>query len=174
MVKNILTGLLLLLVSVVAYGQRSVDIDESKVSFEVSNMKFNTVEGTFTGMKGTIEFDPTDLSNAKMNVCRDANSVDTDNKKRDEHLRKEDFFDVANYPAICFALTSAEKSTTGSTATGTLTMHGITKEVSIPFTFSDNTFRGTLSIDRMDYEVGASGGFMVGRTVEMESVCVVR
>ena len=174
MVKNILAGLLLTLMSSMALGQQFIDIDDSKVSFEVANMKFNTVEGTFTGMKGTIEFDPTNLANARMNVCLDASSVDTGNKKRDEHLRKEDFFDVANYPAICFELTSVVNATEGYTATGTLTMHGVTKEVNIPFTFSANTFQGTLSIDRMDYDIGSNGGFLVGRTVEMEIFCVVR
>ncbi|MEL7148857.1 MAG: YceI family protein, partial [Bacteroidota bacterium] len=153
MIKPFLFFLILLSGPFVVFGQQSINTDESKVSFEVSNMRFNTVEGTFSGMTGTIQFDPTDLSTASMDVCVDASSVDTDNKKRDEHLRKDDFFDVEKYPTICFKSSSVTKTSSGYEVRGMLTMHGISKEVSIPFTFTEDTMSGNLSIERTDYKV---------------------
>lgn len=164
---------LTLLFSPLVHGQRVIDSNASQVSFEISNMRFNTVEGAFSGMEGQIKFDPTDLASSEMNVCIDASSVDTDNKKRDEHLRKEDFFDVAKFPTICFVSNQITKGSSGFIASGSLTMHGITKTVKIPFTFSNNTFEGELSLNRTDYKVGGNGGFLVGKTVEMKIICVV-
>ena len=54
-----------------------------------------------------------------------------------------------------------------------MTMRGISKEVTIPFTFANNTFTGTLSLERKDYDVGPNGGFMVGKTVDLTITCVV-
>ncbi|MDW7693023.1 YceI family protein [Flammeovirgaceae bacterium SG7u.111] len=146
---------------------------KSKVKFEVSNLAFNTVEGTFTDMIGTVKFSEEDFSNSYFNVCIAAKSVNTENDTRDEHLRTEDFFHVEKYPNICFKSSSIKKTANGYTAIGKLTMHGITKEVNIPFTFISNTFSGSLTLDRTDYNVGSDRSFMIGKEAKLEIICVI-
>ncbi|MEL6865777.1 MAG: YceI family protein [Bacteroidota bacterium] len=174
MYKNLfLFGLLLFALPFLSHGQ-TINTAESKVTFKVSNMAFRTVDGSFTGMNGTVDFTTADLSNSNFEVCVDANTVNTDNKKRDDHLRKDDFFHVEKYPTICFQSQEIKQSDTGFTTKGALTMHGVSKEVEIPFTFENNQFTGQLTVDRLDYKVGeGTGGFMVGKEIEITIICVV-
>lgn len=155
------------------YAQESINASKSIVNFEVSNMGFKTVEGTFSGMSGLLKFNPEDPVNAVFKVCVDAKTVNTGNKKRDEHLRTDDFFHVEKFPSICIKSKQINKTSNGYTLDGTLIMHGVSKEVSIPFTYSDKTFSGKVTIDRTDFNVGSDGGFMVGQDVELEIVCVL-
>ena len=153
---------------------QTINSERSKVNFSLKNMGIRTVEGNFTGMKGNVSFEENDLSVCTFDVCIDAASVDTDNQKRDDHLRKDDFFGVGQFPTICFVSESVSKSKKGYLANGKLTMHGITKSVEIPFTFDGSTFVGNFEVKRKDYGVGNSyGNFMVGNRVKVEIVCVV-
>ena len=174
MKRNILLFSLLLLSAQIAVGQQAINTRASKVTFDVSNMSVTSVDGTFSGMQGTIRFNPSDLSNATLDVCIQASSVDTENSQRDEHLQNEDFFEVDKYPTICFQSSAITRTSSGYLARGTLTMHGVTKTVSIPFTFANKTFTGELTIDRYDYDVGPSSSWTVGREIEMEIVCVLQ
>jgi polyisoprenoid-binding protein YceI len=167
MMKNIFILAVAVLSTTFAVAQQTINSSESTVLFSISNWSIKTVEGSFTGMKGSIAFTPTDLTNSNFNVCMDAATVNTENEKRDEHLKTEDFFDVAKYPTICFTSTRIVKSEKGYVATGTLTMHGVSKEVRIPFTYTNKTLEGTLQIKRTDFGVGDDGGFMVGEEVEL-------
>ncbi|UTW61232.1 YceI family protein [bacterium SCSIO 12741] len=173
MIKNMLILSIALLGFNFAIAQNSVKTSDSKVNFEISNMGFKTVDGNFTGMTGTINFNPQNLPASSFDVCIDASTVNTENEKRDHHLKEEDFFHVEKYPKICFKSSSIAKSGESFTVTGTLTMHGVSKTVTIPFTYSDSTFKGKLTIDRYDYKVGSDGGFMVGREVMLEIICVI-
>lgn len=155
-------------------AQTKINTGQSKVTFEVSNFKFRTVKGNFTGMNGEINFDKNDFSICEFNVCIDASSIDTKSKKRDNHLKNEDFFYVEKYPTICFESLSVSKTNSGFSTKGDLTMHGQTREVDIPFSFDGTTFKGELTLDRLDFKVGESvGGFSVGKKVELEIVCLV-
>jgi len=152
---------------------QTIDTQKSAANFTVKNMKWITVEGNFTGMTGDIKFDEADLANSSFNVCVDAATVNTDNDARDKHLRNEDFFDVEKYSNICFASTSISQKGSGFVTKGQLTMHGVTKEVSIPFTYSNGTFKGNLKISRYDYKVGESTGtFMVSENINLEIIAV--
>ena len=153
---------------------QTINPAKSYVSFAVSNMKFNTVDGHFSGMKGTVKFNSNDLAHSSFNVCMDAATVNTDNNKRDNHLRTEDFFYVSKFPAICFVSDAIVKDNSGYKAKGKLTLHGVTKEVEIPFTFSNKTFEGNFEINRLDYGVGkGTGKFMVGNNIKVLIVCAV-
>ncbi len=163
--------ILFLLVSISGFTQ--IDTEKSVIKFQISNTAFNTVEGTFTGMTGTVSFDPKNLTNSKFDVCVDASSVNTENEKRDNHLRKEDFFFVEKYPKICFSSAQIVKTTKGYKVTGDLTMHGTTKVVEVPFTYSDKIFIGELTLDRQDYGVGGNS-VLVGDEVELEIVCTLK
>lgn len=160
---------------IVAFASaQTIDPDQSQVNFEVSNMSVRTVEGSLGGMKGSIQFDPNQLNEAKFNVCVGAGSIDTDNDSRDKHLRKEDYFHVEKYTTICFVSDAVSPSDDGYFVSGKLTMHGITKDVIIPFTYKDKQFRGTFTVNRTDYEIGGNGTFMIGDEVEVEIVCTLK
>ncbi len=150
---------------------QTLNTETSIVNFKIGNMKIRTVKGTFQGLQGRINFDPADLSTASFEVCLDVATVNTGNKKRDEHLLKEDFFFEATYPQICFTSISVEKTATAYLTKGNLTIHGTSKEVLLPFTFDGKTFKGTLEVSRYDYGVGMdTGTFLVSENVELEIV----
>ena len=174
MIKTIVLSAMMLMMSIGAFAQ-TIDTKKSTVTFEISNMKVNTVEGSFTGLKGTVNFDASKLSTSSFEVCIDASTVDTDNTKRDDHLRNEDFFHVEKYPTICFASTSIIKDGKGFKAKGDLTMLGITKEVVLPFTYENNQLTGALALNRFDYKLGeGTGSFMVGEEVKIQINCVLK
>lgn len=167
---------LLLSASIFGFANKQViDQEKSKVTFEISNMKIKTVNGSFGGMKGTVNFNPKDLKNSSFNVCVDAATVNTDNTKRDDHLRTEDFFFVSKYPVVCFESESIQKTSSGYVVKGKLTLHGVTKQITVPFTFENNVLKGTGKINRLDYGVGVeTGTAMVGDEVTITVVCVLK
>ena len=171
--QRLFFSFLILFFSLLSYGQ-TINAESSKVNFSVSNFKINTVKGSFTGMAGEVIFSPDDLSTAKLAVCIDAASVDTGNKKRDDHLKKDDFFGVETYPEICFESTSIIKTDKGYLASGNLMMHGVTKNIEIPFVYEENKFVGDFKVKRLDYKVGkGTGGFSVGKEITIQIVCVL-
>lgn len=159
-------------VSLSALNAQSIDSENSVVNFSISHIKLNTVHGSFVGMKGEISFDEADLASSWFRVSIDAASVNTGNEKRDNHLRNEDFFDVTQYPEISFESRSILKVGSSYKAKGVLTMHGVSKEVEIAFTYADNAFNGTLEISRFDYQVGEkTRALSVGEFVSLEISC---
>ncbi|ANQ48260.1 YceI family protein [Flammeovirga sp. MY04] len=151
-----------------------IDSGLSKVDFEISNFRVNTVEGFFNGMTGEIQFDENNLSESKFNVCISSSTVNTDNEKRDTHLKNEDFFEIEKYPEICFVSNEIKKNGDKYITVGQLTMHGVTKEVKITFTKNGNTFNGDLKIKRLDFDVGKdTGTFTVGNEVSLHIKCVL-
>ncbi len=151
-----------------------INTQNSEATFKVGNMLFNTVKGNFTGMQGEVIFEENDLENAYFNVCIDAASINTNNEKRDEHLRSEDFLGTQNHLNICFASSVILFKNNTYVAIGQLTMHGITNRVEIPFTYENETFQGNLSINRLDYNIGESTGkFLVANTIKISIVCVL-
>ncbi len=162
-------------VMVLTINAQSIIADGSIVKFKVSNMKWKTVKGTFTGMKGNVVFDTQNLSEAYFDVCIDPATVNTENKKRDNHLKNEDFFHVEKYPEICFKSTSINKTSEAYKVIGNLKMHGVNKPVEINFTYSNNTLVGQLIVNRLDFSVGeVTSTFMVGEEIELEIICKLR
>lgn len=134
----------------------------STVKFKIKNFGFNTVDGSFTGLQGTISFDPNNLASCSFNVSVAANTVNTGITKRDNHLRKEEYFDVNKYPRIKFVSTKVTKSTKDGVLFmfGKLTIKNTTKDVSFPFTATPQqngyVFKGEFKINRIDFGVGGS------------------
>ena len=90
----------------------------------------SNVRGEFTKVTGSAAIDPADLSQSTVEVEIDANSVNTREPQRDDHLRSADFFDVANYPTLSFRSTRIKSNGPDNLKiTGDLTIHGVTKEV---------------------------------------------
>ena len=170
MLRFLFVTLLFFSLSVNIKGQ-SIDTENSSVSFSVSNMRINTVKGTFKGINGNIDFDANNIATSSFDVCIDASTIDTGIAKRDQHLKNEDFFEVDKYPTICFKSTEITAITSGYLTTGILTMRGVSKTIEIPFTFSNNELVGNFKVDRFDYNVGAgTGKFMVGKEINIQIV----
>ena len=132
-------------------------------------------EGTFKGLSGTISFDPNNLTNATINVSVDASTISTGNTTKDKHAKGDSWFDVTKYPTINFTSQSFTKSGNDYIVVGSLTLHGTSKEVSIPFQFTQTSksglFTGLFKINRKDFGInGNMMGFMVGKefTVELK------
>lgn len=112
-----------------------VDGAHTNVGFSVKHMMVSKVKGEFTGVEGTIEGDPENLSNAKVDIKIDNASINTGNEDRDNHLKSEDFFNVEKNPSITFSSTKITE--TGSNeydVTGDVTVKGITKPITFKAT----------------------------------------
>lgn len=114
--------------------------------------------GTFTKFGGEIIFDPAHPEAGKFDVTVDAASISTGNGMKNKHARSDEWLDVENHPKIRFVSTGMTKSGDGFRATGTLELHGVKKEIAIPFTFVNNTFAGTFTVNRTDYNIGKTKG----------------
>lgn len=133
------------------------------------SIKFSgkNAEGTFSGLSGLIQFDDKNIAAAKFDVVVKTNTIQTGNATKDKHARGDSWFDVEKYPEIRFTSSSFEKVGAGYTVKGRLTLHGTTREVSIPFTFKrngeDGIFEGRFVVNRNDYGIeGNFFGFSVG------------
>jgi polyisoprenoid-binding protein YceI len=107
-----------------------IDPSHSAASFAVRHMMVTTVRGNLGPISGTIVYDGKDVRSVKADVRVDVKGVDTRNAKRDDHLRSDDFFDVASHPDIVFRSTRVEPGSAGAfKLVGNLTIRGTTKEV---------------------------------------------
>ncbi len=121
-----------------------IDSVHSAAQFSVTHLMIATVRGEFGSMSGKIEFDGHDVSSIKADITINAATITTRNEKRDGHLKSADFFDVAKYPAITFVSKKIVPGTGGTfKLVGDLTMHGVTKEVSLDVTGPSPIVKGT-------------------------------
>jgi polyisoprenoid-binding protein YceI len=152
-----------------------IDADKSKVIFEVTSLKINTVDGSFKGMHGKVDFDSSAVEKSTFDVCIDASTVKTGIGSRDNHLRGTPFFNVKEYPKICIKVDSIEKLKDNYVAVSELTMLGVTLPVRIPFSYKDNTLQGSFRIDRLDFGLGKGmGTFTISNEVEITIICVLK
>src|ERR1700744_2663907 len=118
--------------------------------------------GIFKNIKATILFDEQAPASAKINVSVDAASLNTGNALMNQHAKSDEALDVTKYPTITFTSKKITKSGTAYQVTGDLTLHGVTKEISVPLTFKKSgnagTFAAVFSIKRSDFGVGKPGG----------------
>lgn len=160
--KAFFTLLLIQLIAAVSFAQEYKPVDAgSTISFEIKNFGFNA-KGSFSGLEGKIIFDPKDPSKASFDVSVSAASVNTDNSMRDNHLKKEAYFDVEKYPRIRFVSTSlsAPDKSGHYTLSGKLTIKNTTKDIYFSCiatpTGEDYIFKADFQINRRDYDVGGS------------------
>lgn len=107
-----------------------VDPNHSTAGFAVRHMMVSTVHGSFSGLKGTVDYDPANLDASKANLTIDTSTVDTRNENRDKDLKSPKFFDVEKYPTITFVSKRVIQQGQGKfQLVGDMTMHGVTKEV---------------------------------------------
>jgi polyisoprenoid-binding protein YceI len=142
------------------FAQQFKPVDEgSEIKFKIKNFGIN-VSGSFEGLKGKIIFQPDNLNTAAFDVTIDTKTINTGVNQRDNHLQKEEYFDVEKYPQIHFISTKITTSTNENYlfAFGKLTIKNVTKEISFPFKATakgdDYLFEGSFKINRRDYTVG--------------------
>ncbi len=161
----------------------NIDSSHSGVQFSIRHLMITNVRGEFTGLTGKVDFDPASPESATIEASVDANSINTREAKRDEHLRSADFFDTAQNPTISFKSTSIAKKGDGFALTGDITIRGTTKSVTFaveggttvekdPWGNSRIGASATATIDRRDFGLTwnsaiESGGVLVGHDVKL-------
>lgn len=137
-----------------------IDPSHSNVTFGVKHMMVATVRGKLGKLQGEIQFDPKAPATAKIAATVDAATIDTNDPKRDGHLKSPDFFDVAQYPELTFRSTKVEpKGGDRFTVHGDLTIRGTTKPVSF-----DAVIEGIATDTDGGQHLGASGTLAIDRT----------
>lgn len=178
-----ITSVLMLVVFLAMAQETKWTFDKvhSKIQFDVAHMVISEVTGQFHDYEGTILADKADFSDAKIDFSIDVKSIDTDDKKRDEHLQSADFFDAGKYPKITFKSKSMKKVEENKyKLTGDLTIHGVTKTVTLDVKYGGTVtdpyknvkagFKITGIINRTEFglkynSVMDSGGLMLGEEV---------
>lgn len=159
------------------------DFSHSHVGFKVRHLGIANVHGKFDEFDFTVSVDPEDISTLSAEVTIQTGSINTDNERRDDHLRSDDFFNAEMYPTITF--TSKEvRNIDGNEfeLVGDLTMRDVTKEVVIEGEMLGTAstrdgkvkvgFEAEAEIDRMDFNLKwnnltETGGLVVGHDVEL-------
>ena len=137
-----------------------IDMNHSNVGFSVPIMNgLSKVKGKFTDFAVTLNVDEKDITKSTVNVVIKATSIDTGVENRDKHLRTADFFDVEKYPDITFQSSRIEKKGKQFIAHGPLTVHGVTKEIALPFTVTGVNE----SADKTKKSVGYSASIVLNR-----------
>lgn len=169
--------------------QWDFDLAHSSVNFHVRHVMVSKVHGRFTRWGGTLELDEQDLTRSRLEVTIEAASLDTQEAKRDEHLRSADFFEVEKYPSLTFKSTSITREGDGYRVVGDLTIRGVTRPVTLeveggdivkdPWGGTRTGFSARTSISRKDFGLTwnvalEAGGFLVGDkidiTLEIEAI----
>jgi len=178
----------ILMMSATAQTNWKLDNSHSKLGFAVTHMMVSETEGKFKVYDGTaISKSDMDFSDATINFSADATSINTEDEKRDGHLKSADFFDVEKFPKITFKSTSMKLTGKGATSynlEGDLTMHGVTKKVKFlaigasktvkdPYGNIKNGFKVTGTINRKDFGLTwnaalEAGGVAVSEDVQIE------
>ena len=167
---------------VLAADVHTIDAGHSEVSFQVRHL-VTQVRGNFNDYEGTINLDPANLERSSVDFRIKAASIDTNHADRDKHLRGEDFFFAEKYPEIAFKSKSIRKTGKDTyDVAGTLTMRGVSKEVTLPVTYLGAVkdpwgnekagFATEVTLNRKDYGINwnaalDNGGFVLSDEVKV-------
>jgi len=142
------------------------DKAHSSVDFSITHMSLSKVRGHFGNIAGKILWNDADITKSSVEVTIDMSTVDTGVSGRDSDLKSANFFDIAQFPTATFASTSVAKNGDKLNVTGNLTVHGVTKPVTLevegpsgPVTGMDHKphagFSAKTTINRRDFGIGA-------------------
>ena len=171
-------------------SQWDFDLVHSSVNFHARHLMVSKVHGRFTKWGGTLELDDEDLTRSRVHITIDAASIDTQEPKRDDHLRSADFLEVDKFPSLTFSSTEIKREGDEDyTVAGDLTIRGVTRRVTLrvegggrvtdPWGGTRTGFSARTSISRKDFGLTwnvalEAGGFVVGDkldiTLEVEAV----
>ena len=179
---TLIITVLLAATPLVAADTWTVDAAHSEANFKVRHLMSN-VSGSFNDFSANLTTDAKNPAASSIDFTIQAASVDTDNENRDKHLRSADWFEVEKFPTISFKSTKIEPAGKDRfNVTGNLTMHGVTKAVTLPVTFlgygkdpwgNDRAgFEAETTLDRKDWELRwnkalDNGGVLLGDEVKI-------
>ena len=165
-------------------GTWTLDPAHTRIGFVARHAMVTKVRGSFNEFEGTAVLDGANPANSHAELTIKAASIDTRNAQRDEHLRSNDFLAMQEHPEITFTSTGARQvDDTTFELTGDLTIRGVTKSVTIPFSFEGSAkdpfgnqrvgFEGSVVINRKDYGITwnaalEGGGVLVSDRVTLE------
>ncbi|TKS60338.1 MAG: polyisoprenoid-binding protein [Nitrospira sp.] len=159
-----------------------VDPDHSIIEFRVTHMVVSKTAGRFMDYSGFVEMDSDAKTFKTVEATINTASVNTNQEKRDVHLRNADFFDVKKFPTMTYKLKSYKQQGDGYMAVGDLTLRGVTKEITLVGTFNGVTkdpwgntragFNAEGKLNRKDFgmiwnKTLDSGGLVVGDEVQI-------
>ena len=158
-----------------------IDPTHSEVQFKVKHLVISTVTGSFGTFDGQIEAEGENFENAKASFTADIDSISTNNKDRDAHLKSDDFFSAEKYPQLKFESTRFEKTGAGEyKVTGNMTIRDITKEVTLdvvhggtvgdPYGQTKSGFEINGAINRKDFGLTWSAVTEAGKVVVGDQV----
>lgn len=168
-----------------------IDPVHSIAEFRVRHMMISNVRGQFTGVTGSLIYDPAQLANSRAEASVDVSTINTHDPQRDTHLKSADFFDAEKFPALTFQSSRVTRRADGTLVmAGPLSIHGVTREVEFivegptpptkdPWGNTRIGVSATTKIDRRDFGLNFNaaldaGGVMVGDevsiTLELEFV----
>jgi len=128
----IVTSLAMAAAATAQAGTWQIDPNHSSAQFSVRHLGVSTVRGAFTKVSGSAQYDPADPAKTSLTATIQATSVDTRVEMRDNDLRSQNFLDVQKYPTITFQSKQVKLAGTGKLQiVGDLTIHGVTKEVTL-------------------------------------------
>lgn len=156
-----------------------VDQSHSEIGFKVKHMMISTVSGTFNEFDAEVETDHANFENACFTFSAKIDSVSTNNKDRDNHLKSADFFNAEKYPELTFK----SKSFDGNTMVGDLTIKDVTKEITLDVTFNGIAedpyhqikagFEGSGSISRKEFDLTWNAVTETGSIVVADKITLV-
>jgi polyisoprenoid-binding protein YceI len=165
-------------------GSYKLDLAHTRIGFSARHAMVSKVRGQFNKFDGSVYLDGENPANSHVEINIDADSIDTRNTDRDNHLRSNDFLAMKEYPEVTFRSTAVEKvDAEHYRVNGDLTIRGVTKPVAVDFEFTglvtDNYgnqrvgFEGSATINRKDWGVSWNaalehGGVMVSDRVNLE------
>jgi len=164
-------------------GDYTIDPAHTRLGFSARHAMVATVRGSFKEFTGTAHVDTANPANSKVEVSIVANSIDTGQQQRDDHLRSGDFFESEQYPDITFTSTDVARDGDDWTITGDLTIKGITHSVAVPFEFTGSAqdpfgntrigFEGEATIKRSDWGMSfnaalETGGVLVSDKIKLQ------
>src|ERR1700685_4480716 len=160
-----------------------IDPAHSNAQFVVRHMAISNVQGDFTKISGTVEYDEKDVAKSSVNATIDVNSIDTRVEQRDKDLKSANWFDAEKYPTITFHSKKTWKEGDGLKILGDLTIHGVTKEATLDVTGPSaaikdpwgNTRRGlsaSTKLNRQDFGLVFAGKTPGGDSVVGDSVAI--
>ncbi|MDQ6479081.1 YceI family protein [Dyadobacter sp. LHD-138] len=164
-------SLLFIIISLTLSAYAAMRLTDWQIVDEIYSITFKTkgAKGSFKGLKGTIHFEEANLVQSSFNVAVEVNTINTGIGLKNKHALAEDFFDAAHYPHIHFSSSTISKSDSGFVVSGPLTIKGITKEITFPFSFEraahNGVFKGTFEINRNEYNLNKKG---IGEIVKID------
>ncbi|MFO0902140.1 MAG: YceI family protein [Pirellulales bacterium] len=115
-----------------AADEYDYDLVHSSITFKARHLDISWIHGRFNQVDGKFVIDRQDPAKSSFRLTIKADSVDTGNSARDEHLRQPDYFDTKQFPTIEFKSTAVKAIKDGFEVTGDFTMHGVTKQITFP------------------------------------------